>query len=110
MLPYIFTNKFNVGISRECALLCTQILKIFIFLTDCHSGEPGCYAAIMIFNVCSNFNQGVLYPLKPKIESCFSTFSLDCFNRCMTQVFLFYIDLTSKVAMVTENGRQYRLK
>ena len=27
----------------------------------------------------------------------------------MTQVFTFHIDLTSTVAMVTENGRQYRL-
>ena len=28
----------------------------------------------------------------------------------MTQVYLFHIDLTLTVAMVTENGRQYRLK
>ena len=27
----------------------------------------------------------------------------------MTQVFLFHIDLTLTVAMVTENGRKYRL-
>ena len=27
----------------------------------------------------------------------------------MTQVFIFHIDLTSTVAMVTENGRQCRL-
>ena len=28
----------------------------------------------------------------------------------MTKVFIFHIDLTLTVAMVTENGRQYRLK
>ena len=28
----------------------------------------------------------------------------------MPQVFIFHIDLTLSVAMVTENGRQYRLK
>ena len=43
-------------------------------------------------------------PLKPKIESYFTTFYLDCLIRRMTQVFLFNIDLTLTVAMVTENG------
>ena len=28
----------------------------------------------------------------------------------MTKVFIFHIDLTLLVSMVTENGRQYRLK
>ena len=28
----------------------------------------------------------------------------------MTKVFIFHIDLTLLVAMITENGRQYRLK
>ena len=42
-------------------------------------------------------------------ENYFATLSFDCFNRLMTQVFTFHIDLTSTVAMVTENGRQYRL-
>ena len=28
----------------------------------------------------------------------------------MTKVFIFHIDLTLTLAMVTENGRQYRLK
>ena len=54
--------------------------------------------------------QGFWPPLKPKIESYFTTFSLDYFVRRMTKVFIFYNDLTSYVAMVTENGRQYRLK
>ena len=49
-------------------------------------------------------------PLKPKIESYFTTFSLDCFVRRMTKVFIFHIDLTLLVATVTENGCQYRLK
>ena len=49
-------------------------------------------------------------PLKPKIESYLTTFSLDCFVRLITQVFIFHIGFTLKVAMVTENGRQYRLK
>ena len=49
-------------------------------------------------------------PRKPKIKSYFTTLSLDCFIRLMIQVFLFHIDLTLMVAMVTENGRQNRLK
>ena len=53
--------------------------------------------------------QGLWPHLKPKIESCFTTFSLDSFNRYMTEVFLFHIDWTLTVAMFTENGRQYRL-
>ena len=32
------------------------------------------------------------------------------FFRWMTKVCIFHIDLTLTVAMVTENGRQYRLK
>ena len=54
--------------------------------------------------------KGFWSPLKPKIESYFTTFSLDCFIRCLTQVFLFHVDLTSMVAMVTENGRKYDFK
>ena len=49
-------------------------------------------------------------PRKPKIKSYFKTLSLDCLIRWMIQVFLFHIDLTLPVAMVTENGRQNRLK
>ena len=45
---------------------------------------------------------------EPKNES-YPTY-LDCFIRWMTKVFIFHIDLTLTVAMVTENGRQYRLK
>ena len=48
--------------------------------------------------------------MKPKTESYFSTFSLDYFIRRMTQVFIFHIDLNLTVAMVTENGRENRLK
>ena len=55
-------------------------------------------------------NQGFWPPLKQKIESYFTAFSLDCFIRRMTQVFLIHIGLTLMVAMVTENGCQYRLK
>ena len=54
--------------------------------------------------------QGFWPPLKPKTESYFTTFSLDCFIRQMTQVLIFHIDLTLTVAMVTENGRENRLK
>ena len=54
--------------------------------------------------------QGFWPPLKPKIKSVFTTLSLDCFIRRMTQVFISHIDLTLPVAMVTENGRQNRLK
>ena len=49
-------------------------------------------------------------PWKPKIKIYFTTLFLDCFIRLMIQVFLFHIDFTSTVAMVTENGRQNRLK
>ena len=45
---------------------------------------------------------------EPKNES-YPTY-LDSFIRWMTKVFIFHIDLTLTVAMVTENGRQYRLK
>ena len=47
---------------------------------------------------------------KPKIKSYLTALSLDCLNRRMIKVFLFHIDLTLAVAMVTENGRQNRLK
>ena len=47
---------------------------------------------------------------KPKIKSYFTTLFLDCIIRRMIQVFLFHIDLTLTVAMVTENGCQNRLK
>ena len=46
---------------------------------------------------------------EPKNESYFSPTYFDCF-RWMTKVCIFHIDLTLTVAMVTENGRQYRLK
>ena len=49
-------------------------------------------------------------PKGPKIKIYLTTFSLDCFIRRIIQVFLFDIDLTLTVAMVTENGRQNRLK
>ena len=50
-------------------------------------------------------------PRKPKIEVILNTiFSTDCLIRRMAQLFLFQIDLTLTVAMVTENGHQYRLK
>ena len=52
--------------------------------------------------------QGVWPPLKPIIESYLTTFSLDCFVRSITHVCIFHIELTLKVAMVTENDRQYR--
>ena len=55
-------------------------------------------------------NQGIWPPLKQKIESYFTAFPLDGFTRRMTKMFLFHIDLTLTVAMVTENGCQYRLK
>ena len=55
--------------------------------------------------------QGFLTPLKPKIESYFTTFFWDCFIRGMTKVFILHIYSTLPVAMVTENCRQYtRLK
>ena len=54
--------------------------------------------------------QGFWPPLEPKIESCFTSFTLDCLNRRITQVFLFHVDFTLTVGMVTENARQYRLK
>ena len=47
---------------------------------------------------------------KPKIKSYFTTLSLDWFIRWLIQVFLFHIDSTLTVAMVTENGRYNRLK
>ena len=54
--------------------------------------------------------QGFWPPLEPRNESFFSSSSLVCFTRRMAKVFIFHIDLTLTVAMVTENGRQYRLK
>ena len=54
--------------------------------------------------------KGFWPPLKPKNEAYFSLPCLDCFTRLMPQVFIFHIDLSLSVAMVTENGRQYRLK
>ena len=54
--------------------------------------------------------KGFWPPLKPKNGSYLTTFSIDCFVRLITQVFIFHIDLTLKVDMVTENGRQYWLK
>ena len=50
--------------------------------------------------------QGLWLPQKPKTENYFTTFPLDYFIRWMTQVFIFHIDLTLMVAMVTENGRE----
>ena len=49
-------------------------------------------------------------PWKPKIKSYLTTLCLDCFIRRMIKVFLFHIDWALTVTMVTENGRQNRLK
>ena len=57
-----------------------------------------------------SLKQGFWPPLKLKTESYFTTFSSGCFIRRMTQVFIFHIDLTLTVAMVTENGLENRLK
>ena len=52
--------------------------------------------------------QGFWPPLKPKIETYFTTFSLVCFMNNPNVSIHIYLTLT--VSLVTENGRQYRLK
>ena len=46
--------------------------------------------------------RGFWPPVKPKIESYSTAFSLECFIRRMIEVFLFHIDLTLTVGMVSE--------
>ena len=71
----------------------------------------GHYIALM-FAILFKYSKKGLHqpPRNPKIESYFTTFSLDCFIRCMIQVLLFHIDLTLMVAIVTENGHQNKAK
>ena len=89
---------FCICENKEAYQLTVQLIIIFVFTTKI---VPSPF-------IQKNYVHSTVPPQKPKIESCFITFSSDCLNRYMTQVFVFHIDLTLTVTMVTENGCQYR--
>ena len=88
----------------------SKTLRIFKFQRYSIQGSKVTVQTIMIFSKTMCIKQGFWPPLMPEIESYFTAFSLGCFIKRLTQVFLFYINLTLTVTMVTENGHQYRLK
>ena len=57
----------------------------------------------------SLIKQGFLASFEAKFKVALQHFFY-CFDRLMTQEFLFHIDLTLTVAMIEENCRQYRLE
>ena len=91
---------FGICENNGADQLTVQLIIIFVFATK---KVPSPY-------IQKNFMHSTVPPQKPKIECCFITFSSDCFNRYMARVFVFHIDLTLTVTMVTENGCQYRFK